>query len=106
MMTFRKTGSLLPTAGEMAACTREPSRSRSLKDRIEKYYAEHRSDLPRPGGDEPDLIRKYGEVMGRLRMEEETVIEMLEAFVSGDAQKVRDASIRIARRQEKTFSAR
>jgi hypothetical protein len=36
--------------------------------------------------------------MGRLRMEEETVIEMLEAFVSGDARKVRDASTRIARR--------
>ncbi len=105
-MAYRKTGVLLPTAGEMAACTREPSRSRLLRERIEKYYSELRSGLPRPGRDEPDLIRKYGEVMGRLRMEEETVIEMLEAFVSGDAPKVRETSVRIARRQGKTFSAR
>ncbi|GAB6281084.1 MAG: hypothetical protein STSR0007_12440 [Thermovirga sp.] len=97
-MTFGRTDTFLPTAAEMAACIRDPSRKAGIEKRIEAYFTRLRYEMPRPRKDDPELVRKYGELMGRLRMEEETLIEMLEAFARGDAHLVRETSARIARR--------
>jgi hypothetical protein len=44
------------------------------------------------------MVRKYGEVMGRLREDEEATQAMLEAFARGDAEGVRKACAILARR--------
>lgn len=96
-MAFGTNSTSLPSAAEMAACLRDPSRKAGLRERIEAYFCRQRQDLPRPRKDDPVLVRKYGEIMGRLRMEEETLLEMLDAFARGDAPRIREASVRIAR---------
>lgn len=88
----------LPGAAEMAACFRDPSRKTGLKKRIEGYFSTLRNEVPKPNREDPELVRKYGEYMGRLRTEEEIILEMLEAFSRGDASSVRAASLRLARR--------
>ncbi len=96
-MSFMRQEASLPSAAEMAACLRDPSRKAKLRERIETYFHRLRSEVPRPHKDDPALVKKYGEFMGRLRVEEETILEMLEAFSRGDASSVRSASLRLVR---------
>jgi hypothetical protein len=81
----------------MAVCFRDPSRKAGLKKRIEDYFSTLRNKVPRPDREDPKLVKKYGEYMGRLRTEEEIILEMLEAFSNGDVSSVRAASSRLAR---------
>ncbi len=92
---IRNKGFSLPGAAEMAACFRDPYRKKELKKRIEDHYSGLRRDVPRPQKKDTLLIRKYSRVMARLRMEEETLLEMLESFARGDAESVREASARL-----------
>lgn len=92
-----KNRSSLPCAAEMAACFRDPCRKNGIKKRIEDHYSELRTDVPRPEKKDPFLIRKYSQIMARLRMEEEVLLEMLESFARGDANSVRETSARLTR---------
>jgi hypothetical protein len=96
-MSFTRQETSLPSAAEMAACLRDPSRKAKLRERIETCFYRLRSEVPRPHKDDPALVKKYGEFMARLRVEEETILEMLEAFSKGDASSVRAASSRLVR---------
>ncbi len=94
MMTAKK-GSSLPGAAEMAACFRDPHRKKELEKRIMDHYSSLRGDVPRSPKKDTLLIRKYSRVMARLRMEEETLLKMLESFARGDADSVREASSKL-----------
>lgn len=85
----------IPSAAEMAACFRDPGRKGELRKRIEAHYLHLRSRVSRPGKKDPLLIKKYSQIMAKLRMEEETLMEMLDSFAKGDAESVREASSRL-----------
>lgn len=88
----------LPTAAEMALCARNPGLKRVLMVKVDDYFSNLRKSVPRPSMGDRGMIRKYSEVMGRLRDHEEASRYMLEAFSRGDAQGVREACERIVRR--------
>lgn len=87
--------SALPSAAEMAACFRDPCKKEELERRIRNHYSHLRSDVPRPLRKDRQLIEKFSQVMARLRMEEEALVEMLGSFARGDAGAVRSASARL-----------
>lgn len=88
----------IPTAVEMASCLREPGRLPLLRERIRAHFEALRRGVERPPGGDARLIRSYGDVMGRLREDEDATRMMLEAFARGDAESVRDACESLARR--------
>lgn len=88
----------LPTAAEMALCARDPGLKRVMMDKVDDYFSNLRRSVPRPPLGDRGLIKKYSEVMGRLRDHEEASRSMLEAFARGDARGVREACDRIVRR--------
>jgi len=95
-------GEKLPTAGEMAMCLRDPARKSQLEERIVKYYVTLRIKVPKPPKANVGLIKEYSRIMAKLREEEETLLEMLESFASGDAAKVRTLSERLTKEVWKT----
>jgi|SRR6056297_622273 len=96
-MLYDNEGSGLPSAAEMAVCLRDPSRKSDLRQRIEDHYLNLRQEVARPQKDEPLLIKKYSQIMSRLRIEEEILLNMLESFSRGDADSIRKASAKLAR---------
>ncbi|MBO8154742.1 hypothetical protein [Thermovirga sp.] len=90
-------GTKLPTAGEMATCLRDPARKSQLEERIIKYYISLRKKVPKPPKADAGLIKEYSRIMAKLREEEETLLEMLDAFALGDATKVRTLSERLTK---------
>jgi len=82
----------LPTAGEMATCLRDPSKKTVLEKRISQYYKVLRASVPKPPRADVRLIKEYSRIMAGLRMEEEALFSMLEAFASGDPQGVKDTA--------------
>ncbi|AER65842.1 hypothetical protein Tlie_0096 [Thermovirga lienii DSM 17291] len=82
----------LPTAGEMATCLRDPSKKGVLEERISRYYKALRTSVPKPPKADARLIKEYSKIMAGLRMEEEALFRMLEAFASGDPQGVKSAA--------------
>jgi hypothetical protein len=87
----------LPSAAEMATCFREPSKKPVLRERIQRYYSELRMKVAKPDRKEERLLKAYGKLMSRFRAEEETVLEILDAFARGDALSVREAAARLTR---------
>ncbi len=88
----------MPTAAEMASCACEPDGPQMLRKRIREHFAALRKSVQRPPKGDAILIRRYGEVMGRLRADEDASRQMLDAFVRGDAEGVREACGRLVRR--------
>jgi hypothetical protein len=87
----------LPSAAEMAACLRDPSKKVELKKRIDDHYLALRRSVPRPQRNDPNLIKNYSQLMSRLRQEQEDVLEMLDAFSKGDAGNVRKLSSKLTK---------
>jgi len=87
----------LPSAAEMATCFREPSKKAGMRERIGRYYAELRMEVPKPDRRDERLIKAYGKLMSRFRAEEEVVLEILDSFARGDALSVREAASRLTR---------
>lgn len=95
---MKKSTICMPTAAEMALCARAPDLKRVLMVKIDDYFADLRKSVVRPPRGDLKLLKKYGEVMGRLREHEEASKDMLESFSRGDAGGVREACDLIVRR--------
>lgn len=94
-MTAQNSVPSLPSAAEMAGCFRDPGRKGELQSRIEAHYFHLRSQVCRPGKKDSLLIKKYSQIMAELRLEEETLMEMLDSFARGDAESVREVSAKL-----------